>query len=363
MGLAALDAQWKTQEIELSAGKNAIYLTVQPEPREWDTLLQNFPQVERVWMWNRRLSSIQFTVSPDIPLATTTDWQVWVPRNHPEAFLRNLSTAIGNMAYIVEVKPGTPSFTWRVKGQPLYPKVTWNRHALNLVGFNLNPQSPPTLQQFLSHSADIEETVRSLDESAFEYRDGEVRDLRTLLLRQMKPGHAYWLRSGTVSDYAGPLAILPSSDPGIDFGILLTEREVHFRNDSPRAALTVTILHVPSELPPNNFGVGTPDPRDLFDDTEPSPEVAGMVPLSWYDSRVVENAIVGWVPFEGALIRELQPGEEWRLRLAVRRADVSPYTPIGFYDAAYQSLLRVEDSLGMNLYYLPVSATTAELAE
>ncbi len=46
-------AQWTTQTIPLRPGWNAVFLEVQPEPRECEALFSGLP-IESAWGWNKR---------------------------------------------------------------------------------------------------------------------------------------------------------------------------------------------------------------------------------------------------------------------------------------------------------------------
>src|SRR5687767_4407556 len=77
-------AQWRTQTINLRPGWNAVFLEVQPEPRESDAVLAGLP-VEAVWRWNRRFNPVQFIQDPDTLVPASPDWLVYLPANHPLA--------------------------------------------------------------------------------------------------------------------------------------------------------------------------------------------------------------------------------------------------------------------------------------
>ena len=62
--LGASHAQTTTQSLNMKPGWNAIYLEVQPEPSDCDTVFGDLP-VESVWFWNGRYSSVQFIQDAD----------------------------------------------------------------------------------------------------------------------------------------------------------------------------------------------------------------------------------------------------------------------------------------------------------
>ena len=65
--------QWTTQTIVLRPGWNAVYLEVQPEPRDCDSIFAKLP-VESVWGWNRRFTTVQFIQDANQLLPGRPDW-------------------------------------------------------------------------------------------------------------------------------------------------------------------------------------------------------------------------------------------------------------------------------------------------
>jgi hypothetical protein len=65
LGVLAGDAQaqWVQQQIVLKPGWNAVFLEVDPTPRECDSLFASLP-IESVWDWNRTADSAQFVQDP-----------------------------------------------------------------------------------------------------------------------------------------------------------------------------------------------------------------------------------------------------------------------------------------------------------
>jgi hypothetical protein len=82
------------------------------------------------------------------------------------------------------------------------------------------------------------------------------------------------------------------------------------------------------------------------------PVVAGPVPLSRWVMNLA-NQEYGWEPLLGPVSRTLGAGEEWRLRLEVRRSDLPAAS--GGPDL-FQSLLEVEDA-GGSRRWVAVTAT------
>jgi hypothetical protein len=129
----------------------------------------------------------------------------------------------------------------------------------------------------------------------------------------------------------------------VDFGPLLTEQKLTVRNTHPTDTLTVWLRQRTSENPPATGGY---------------PELAGAVSLS-YCAKNSSNKWV-WANFPTAgLSRALKPGEEWPVRLGVRRLDFPPYTVKGTNGAAYQSIIEVTDAAETLMTRVPVIAQKA----
>jgi hypothetical protein len=322
----SLRAQWLTQRVPLQPGWNAVHLEVQPEPGACAQVFAGQP-VESVWKWDRRFTTIQFTVDPGTLLPENPDWLLWLPESNPRAFLSRLFALEGNQAYLIKVAANAAPFTLNIKGRVLLPRPNWYPHGLNLVGLPVHPSHPPTVTDFFRFTPEVDTTRGFANEL---YRlDALGRGQRIVqpARDRLQPGVAYWIACARAPAYASALHVTP---PGraVDFGTLLTRQDLTVKNAHPTATLTVWLRQRASESPPANGEY---------------PELAGPVPLS-YSSRNASNQWV-WNVFPTAgLSRTLAPGEEWPVRLGVRRLDLAPHRPQGTNGAAYQSILEVADA-------------------
>ncbi len=345
LGLSALLAsssfgQWITQTLSLRPGWNAVYLTVRPEPSSCEDAFNGYP-VESVWMWNKRFTPTEFVQSPDELLPQNPHWLVWLPSANSESFLSTVFQLEAGSAYLVKVFTNASPFTISLKGRPELPSIDWYPHALNLVGFPLNPTSPPTFGSFFSHIDGVD-TSLGQDNQLFELDAlGRGKVIARPERTNMQPGVAYWIKCKGDMDYAGPIQVEPASGGGMDFGDVSKEQDITIQNVSTTAAYTVVVSQESSEPPPAG-----------------EPELAGPVPLS-YLVKDATNGVLSWVQLTGAgLSRALGPGESWTLRFGVRRNDVGAFTPTGTNGACYQSILRISDSGRSVLLRLPVIAET-----
>ena len=121
-GVCSARAQWLTQRVPLQPGWNAVHLQVQPEPGDCAGIFAGQP-VQSVWQWDRRFSTIQFSVDPATLLPEAPDWQVWLPPSDPRAFLSRLPALQGGQAYLIKVASNAAPFILPIKGRVLVPTV------------------------------------------------------------------------------------------------------------------------------------------------------------------------------------------------------------------------------------------------
>jgi hypothetical protein len=198
LGVSLFSAQAntsRTQTIALHKGWNAVQLQVTPA----DTVLQSVfsgTPITIVATYFGALSSAQFIQDPSANAWKKEGWGVWYAPGRPDAFLSTLNGLAGNRAYLIFAKQ---DYTWNVTGEVSFPKVQWKSDSFNLVGFCLDPVSPPTFAKFFSGS--------TAHQPGRIYR--LVNDQWVLVSSPaqttMKSGEAYWIYCAGASDYQGPL--------------------------------------------------------------------------------------------------------------------------------------------------------------
>jgi len=332
-GPSQLLAQWASQTIDLHDGWNAIYLEVQPEPRDSATVFADLP-IESVWMWNRRFTPVQYIQNPDTLVPEDPDWLTYFAPHLPLADNSNLHDVLGGKCYLLNVSSGSSTpLRWTVKGQPVLRSPDWVADSYNPVGFPVNASSPAHFQTFFAPSTHL--------------RNGPIYRLVAGLWERvndpaattMRAGEAFWIKATGVPNFAGPIEVDLETPGRLEFGRTVIERTVKLRNTSSEARiLTVTLL--PSEAPP----------------LDARASLAGPVALSYWDDDLVGEHF-GWFELTDRLtFAGVAPGQEVLLRLAVRRQDMGNDLAGTGDLPGFQSLLEVKDDAGTSRYLVPVTA-------
>jgi hypothetical protein len=335
--------QWITQTIPLEKGWNAVFLTVQPDPADCETVFSGLP-IDKVSMWNNHMLAEQFvdsqTAASEID---TTDFLNWSPSSGSSTYAHSLQNVAGGRAYLVHT---TDQATWTPKGYPTVQRTYWEPDVHNLVGFPVSTviSEQPFFSDYLAHTDSIDGSagtqqdervcvVLATDDAAPQY----LPITSQLNQHRVAAGVAYYIEAQDVSDFSGPLEISPRGSGGVGFG---TERNVAYLYIRNRGndTTTVCVFHLPSETPPSD-----------------APPSAGHVPLMlWGPTGVGNNQ--GWVTWitgdglakDGSCTEKvLAPGEEWGLAMALDRTVMSAPAP---ETAVWQSLLKVTDDRGTEVH-------------
>ncbi len=325
------DAQWVTQTIVLQPGWNAVWLEVQPEPRECDEVFAALP-VESVWAWNRRFNTVQFLQDANKLIPGQPDWLAYFPVAGGSPLMTTLFAVQGGRGYLIK-STATQSVTWNLRGRPVIAARDWIKGSLNFAGFTLDAVTPPTFSSFFASSpAHVGQPVFRLQ------TNGLWEKVANPATTTMRSGEAFWISASEQSNWAGPVAVGLEQSPGIDYGRTVPEAVVTLKNLSTTPK---TLL-----LRPKN----SESPSDPA-----MPALAGQVPLSYWRMDLASK-VYGWYPLSAAVSIKLGGGEETRLRLAVRRPDMVAYAPVaGVSEFQYQSILEVLDQAGSRVA-IPVTA-------
>jgi hypothetical protein len=230
----------RTQTISLRAGWNAVFLEVEPQVKHPKELFAQSP-VEVVAAFFPSRAPVYFPVNPADHPWQEENWNVWYAPARDDAFLSNLHAVPGSQSYLIYSKS---DFVLKVVGRPVYKPIRWQPDSLNLVGFNLDPQSPPTFQKFFVGSKAHE------GRRVFRLEGGRWVLLRDPATTPMRAGEACWVECNGSSDYQGPISIkLPMSN-AIEFGTQVNELAVEIVNGAPGAAsISVELITGANNLP------------------------------------------------------------------------------------------------------------------
>ncbi len=326
---APLQAQWVTQSILLEPGWNSVFIEVEPEPRETAMVFQDM-SIQSVWAWNKNFSSVQFTQDPNTLLPNQPEWLHWFPADSPADIVNNLNIIRGGMPYLIQVK-GDQAINWQLTGTPILREIDWYPDSFNLVGFSLDPSSPPTFHSFFSLSpAHDGQPIRRLDSS------GMWEPVANPFSTPMQAGEAFWIYCDGASNYAGPLQAETSSGlHELEFQRIVNTIPLRVRNNGTQPK-TVTLSPLPSESPPS---------ADV-------PALAGDVALE-FNTGVLPGGTREWVKFPSELSLLLSPGQSLEVQIQVRRSHLVTYNG-GAEFFLYQNLLEVSD--GQSRFLFPVSS-------
>jgi len=191
----------RTQTIALHKGWNAVQLMVTPSDMTPSAVFDGTP-IAIVATYFGATSSAQFLQNPTSIEWKKEGWGVWYAPNRADAFLSTLNGVAGNRPYLVYSKQ---DFTWNVTGDVSFAKVRWKSDSFNLVGFSLDPNSPPTFDKFFAGSpAHKPSRIYRLvnDQWVLVSSPGSTT---------MNSGEAYWVYCKGGSDYQGPLSATSAS--------------------------------------------------------------------------------------------------------------------------------------------------------
>lgn len=275
------------QVFQLNPGWNAVYLEVQPEVDDLETVFAGIP-VASVWHWRPTGQGVDFVQTPDEGTMRLEGWQGWFPRQRPEHFLSNLFLLRANHAYLVRLDGSVP-VTWRVTGTPILRTRSWVTDSYNLTGFQVDPANPPTFGLYFSGS--------EAHEGQPVYRlgaDGAWQLVAAPYSETITSGEAYWVYTSGPSEFQGPLEVEVEYGDGLEYSAALTTQYLTVRNR--------TDIEVDVSLTP--LSSGTP------------------VPLA-FERVDEESGQASWPAMPETLSLPAVGGQELVLNLGVRRAELT----------------------------------------
>jgi len=312
--------QWRTQVIELKKGWNAVYIEVYPYPDDLDVLLEGLP-VDSLWEPNTQLVTMWYISDPSETRPSPPRWRGYFPPGRPERVVANLHALLGGHCYLVKVRQDC---SLAVKGIPVAEPPRWKPDQFNLVGFAVDPRSPPTFGEFFRYS----KAHRGQDI----YRlkpDGKWRKVEDPEREEMKAGEAFWIYCRGTSDYGAPLQALLNGERVLDFRRTAVEKSFELLNHR-HTPVSVMIRVIPSDSPPPGTDI----------------DAGGPVPLQVWRFRPQEQE-AGWFDLAEESMQVGPGGKAIRLQVKRNRLPAPSAHPV------LVSLLEVRDGYG-SLVYIPV---------
>jgi hypothetical protein len=304
----AVQAQITTQAFPLHAGWNSIWVELDPTNRDITAVFSNLPVVS-VWTYLPQAGAVEFIRDQNELAVNQPGWLAWFPNTQPEAFLTSLFAVQAQKAYLIKLATNAPATTLTISGRPSVKPVNWVADSYNLLGFPINPASPPSFGTFFSYSsAQAGQPIYRLSVGG-----------QWLLVSGadvMQRGEAYWVYSQDASTFQGPLG-LQLSTTELDYGTVLNELTPRLNNTSSNNTLTVFVT---------DLGTGA------------------NTPLAY---QTAANNQIAWTSLPAPYQFNLGPEGVLDLRLAMRR--------ILFAGTNYSSILEVKDNVGTR-YLVTVTA-------
>ncbi|GAA4812270.1 hypothetical protein GCM10011365_21170 [Marinicella pacifica] len=271
-----------TQTINLQPGWNAVYVEIEPQNNDIETIFSGVP-VASVWRWIPEKLGSDFLVNPAEGLMNLEGWFGYFPEPKPEAFLSNLYTLSANTAYLIKLE-GSVAKSISLTGKPVYVKKKWRTNGFTLTGFPLVAGQEPSFGDFFANStAHQGQPVYKLNPQ------GVWEAVQEPYLERMKSGEAYWFYTHGTSRYQGMINATIEQGESMEYRGAFTEMDLVLSN----------LSDVTNFVSLNRMGGSTLPMKFLNVDLETGEK-------AWPDLPVTK-------------VYELQPGEDLVVTLAVNR--------------------------------------------
>jgi hypothetical protein len=327
-------AQWQNTTYTLKSGWNAIYLHGDATHATPAQLFAAYPAVTEVWRWNPNPDEVQFTSTPMIPSAGTSEWSVW----KSDGSASSLGQVIGQTAYLVKCSAATSVI---IAQKVLPPSAAWVRNGANLMGFpsKLTGSLYPTMgSYFATFPAAIASNVKIYKYNGGDLGPGNPVQVFSTSTERVDRNQAYWFDSEVVGNFYAPVEISISNGSGLDFGRTGSTITVRLLNRSSTVS-TVTIAPVASANAPTG-----------------QEDITAAVPIT---RRVFNAGTASWTEtaIDADFTEVVGANAAVELSFGIDRAAMT-----GSSNAFFASLLRLTDSANLYDILLPVTARKASLA-
>lgn len=312
------DGGWATQTIDIQAGRNLIWLEVDPvtsgstdpeDPTNMAYPTDVFTGID--------LESIHAFE----PGRLQGDDGAWVSF-HPgkPAFVNTLKRIQGDRGYVVNVNtaPGAPL---EIVGRPVNRSVQLSGQASNLFGARIvsDPGNEPTFGEYFSHV-----TVQGKVTSRYRWNGVTYESIAGS--GQIQANTAYWINMSQNVSYRGPIQVKTPLD-GYQFGINGYSEDVFIEVPVSPSPQTLTVRAISSATPPGG--------------TEPNDAGGGDVSwLEYYDEQAETwNSLSA-----GASVTVPANASAAELEIRALRRQVSTPATLTGTNSLYQGLIEVTDN-------------------
>jgi hypothetical protein len=196
-GFGAASGSPRTQQIQLHAGWNSVFLEVCPRDTSPGVVFSNVP-VTIAATYFPFANSVEFLTDPVRINWKKEGWSVWYAPRRSDSFLSSLYAVDGNRAYLLYSEQ---EFVWTIEGDVAFEPVRWQSDSFNHVGFGVNSQSPPTFGKFFAGSK------AHAQRKFYRLVNDKWAKVTTPDATAMKSGEAFWAYCQGVSDFQGPLNV------------------------------------------------------------------------------------------------------------------------------------------------------------
>jgi hypothetical protein len=231
------------QVFQLHPGWNAVFLEVNPDAANMDSLFQGIP-LASVWAFDSSFSSREFVREQSEELVNRPEWHVHFPASREESLLNDLFRLQANHAYLVKID-GLNTVDWHVTGTPSLHYPDWVSNAYNLTGFPVDPVAPADFETFLSSSpAHAGQPIFRLDPS------GQWQEIINPGSTLMETGTAYWIYTRGTSVFRAPLSLEMADPHGLYFESGIDKLSLVVRNqDELSGGISLSFLSSGDSLP------------------------------------------------------------------------------------------------------------------
>ncbi len=309
------------QQLTLNPGWNAVYLEVQPEPRDCDSVFAGLP-IESVWYWDPDTITAQYIDIPPAPEeleSGKSNWLAYFPPSRSEHIITSLFSIYGACAYLIKLDSEV-AVEWTVEGTVCLPEITWLPDSYNLVGFNVGAGGGPLFENFFSSSpAHADLSIYELDEVS-----GNWQRIQYPAVTMIEAGRAYWIYCAGPSEFTGSMEVEAGIEENLYFGKEYDARHLRIKNTSDAD----TVFQIQS--------LGVPRSAD------PNAEIVGVVPLliKKYDPN--DPTTAEWMDMPETLEIAASAQKGYSIELAVDRSRLTE-------EADYGSMLEITSLDGMRM--------------